>query len=174
MEDTQKLVRKSGRTLVIKSDNENLLNSYSLEGLKTTTQTNNGSYFLVFDTVENSNNAFNKLKNDNVKVRFAYYRLFFKMSGVEDNSNYNDIKKLHINWIIKNSDANVLYYKQYRKAGKFLGCGDFTIDTKESMDKLLDKEGLKNYIIDQYSGTFYRYNKKNDQDQPIHNEVSQF
>jgi hypothetical protein len=172
MEDTQKTVRKSGRTLVIKSENEKLFDNYTLLGLKNKIHTSNGSYFLVFDTIENANNAFNKLKNDNIKARFAYYRLFFKINGVEDTTNYNDIKNLHINWIVSNSGANVLYYKQYRKAGKFLGCGDFTIDTKESMDKLLDKEGLKNYTIEQYSGTFYRYNKKNDQN--VHNEVSQF
>jgi hypothetical protein len=173
MEDTQNTVKKSGRTLVIKADNENILDSYKLEGLKTKTYTNNGSFFLVFETVENSNEAFNKLKNDNIKVRFAYYRLFFKMVGVEDSSNYNDIKKLHIDWIVKNSDANVLYYKQYRKVGKFLGCGDFTIDTKESMNKLLDKDGLKNYTIDKYSGTFYRYNKK-PEEHNAYNEVSHF
>jgi len=173
-EDSQKIIRKSGRTLVIKSDNDKLMDGYTLTGLKNKTFTNNGSYFLVFDTVDYANNAFNLLKNDNVKVRFAYYRLFFKISGVEDSANYNDIKNTHVNWIVKNSDANVLYYKQYRKAGKFLGCGDLTIDKKKSMDKLIDKDGLKNYVIGQYSGTFYRYNKKNENDQHVNNEISQF
>ena len=57
----------------------------------------------------------------------------------------------------------VLYYKQYMKDNKFIGCGDFTIDTKESMDKLLNKDEFKNYTIDTLSGTYYRYNKKTDQ-----------
>jgi hypothetical protein len=69
-------------------------------------------------------------------------------SGVFKNNSYNDLKEMHTNWIISNSGAQVLYYKQYRNGGKFLGCGDFTVDTKDAMDKLLDKETLKNFSFD--------------------------
>ena len=93
------------------------------------------------------------------------------MSGLDDSMNYNDIKAMHTKWIIENSGADVLYYKQYRKGDKYLGCGDFTIDTKESMDKLLDKDGLKNYTFDKYTGTYYRYNKKMDQQQQLQESI---
>jgi hypothetical protein len=159
----KKMIRKPGRTLVIKSDQS--VSTEGFTGLVNSAQTTNGSQFFIFDTVDNSKAAFTLLKDANLKVRFAHYRLFFTMTGLDDNVNYNDLKTQHINWIVSNSGADVLYYKQYRKVGKFLGCGDFTIDTKESMDKLLDKEGLKNYTFDKYSGTFYRYNKKNDQEE---------
>jgi len=159
----KKMIRKPGRTLVIKSDQS--VSTEGFTGLESSAQTTNGSQFFIFDTVDNSKAAFKLLKDANLKVRFAHYRLFFTMTGLDDNVNYNDLKTQHINWIVSNSGADVLYYKQYRKVGKFLGCGDFTIDTKESMDKLLDKEGLKNYTCDKYSGTFYRYNKKNEQEQ---------
>jgi len=158
-----KIIRKPGKTLVVKSDQP--ISTEGFTGLKNSAQTNNGSQFFVFDTIENSKASFKFLKDANLKVRFAHYRLFFTMTGLDDNVNYNDLKTQHINWIVANSGADVLYYKQYRKGGKFLGCGDFTIDTKESMDKLLDKEGLKNYTCDKYSGTFYKYNKKNDQEE---------
>ena len=159
----KKMIRKPGRTLVVKSDQP--VSTERFSGLENSAQTNNGSQFFVFDTVDNSKEAFKLLKDANLKVRFAHYRLFFTMTGLDDNVNYNDLKTQHINWIVANSGADVLYYKQYRKGGKFLGCGDFTIDTKESLDKLLDKDGLKNYTFDKYSGTFYRYNKKNDQEE---------
>lgn len=155
---TKKMVRKPGRTLVVKTNQT--LSTNGMTGLVNSSYTSNGSAFFVFDTVENSKNAFKTLKGNNEKVKFAHYRLFFTLSGVNETTSYNDLKTEHMNWITANSDANVLYYKQYRKDGKFLGCGDFTIDTKESMDKLLDKEGLKNFTFNTYSGVNYRYNNK--------------
>jgi len=159
----KKMIRKPGRTLVVKS--EQPISTEGFTGLDSNVQINNGSQFFVFDTVDNSKAAFKLLKDANYRVRFAHYRLFFTMSGLEDNVNYNDLKEQHIKWIVDNSQADVLYYKQYRKGEKYLGCGDFTIDTKESMDKLLDKEGLKNYTFDKYNGTYYRYNKKTEENQ---------
>lgn len=157
---TKKMIRKAGRTLVVKSEND--VSTEGFTGLVNSVKSNNNSHFFVFDTVENSKAAFKTLKTANQKVRFAYYRLFFTMTGLDDNASYNDLKEQHTQWIASNSGAQVLYYKQYRNGGKFLGCGDFTVDTKESMDKLLDKETLKNYSFDKYSGVNYIYNKKND------------
>jgi len=162
---TKKMVRKPGRTLVVKTNQT--LSTDGLTGLVNSSYTSNGSAFFVFDTIENSKNAFKVLKDNNEKVKFAHYRLFFTLSGVNDSVTYNDLKTAHINWITANSNADVLYYKQYRKENKFLGCGDFTIDTKESMDKLLDKEGLKNFTFDSYTGVNYRYNNNKKQDVEI-------
>lgn len=150
---------KAGRTLIVKSDTDVSTDGFS--GLVSSAKSTNNSQFFVFDTVEHSKEAFKTLKSANYNVRFAYYRLFFNMNGLDETTNYNDLKEQHTQWITTNSDAQVLYYKQYKNTGKFLGCGDFTVDTKESMDKLLDKETLKNYSFDKYSGVNYRYNKKN-------------
>lgn len=156
----KKMIRKAGKTLVVNSETDIQTNDFT--GLVSSVKSSTNSHFLVFDTIENSKVAFKILKTLNHKVRFAYYRLFFTMTGLDENASYNDLKEQHIQWITTNSDAQVLYYKQYRNGGKFLGCGDFTIDTKESMDKLLYTETLKNYSFDKYSGVNYRYNKKND------------
>ena len=159
----KKVIRKPSRTLVVKSDKD--VSTEGFTGLLSSAKSNNNSYFFVFDNVNNSKDAFKLLKEAGEVVRFAYYRVFFTMTGVDDNASYNDLKEQHIQWITANSDASVLYYKQYRNGGKYLGCGDFTIDTKESMDKLLDKETLKNFSFDKYSGVNYRYNKKTDKGQ---------
>ena len=158
-----KIIRKAGRTLVIKSETDIPIDG--LTGLVSNVKSNESTYFLLFDTIENSKEAFKILKTASFKVRYAYYRIFFTMSGLSDEESYNNLKEQHIKWITANTDGQVLYYKQYRNGGKFLGCGDFTIDTKESMDKLLDKDGLKNYAFDSYTGINYRYNKKNDKTQ---------
>lgn len=161
-----KIVRKPGRTIVLKSD-QNISND-GLTGLVNSVQTSNGSQFFVFDTIQNSVEAFKILKVLNNKVRFAHYRLFFTISGLDENVNYNDLKTAHIKWITQNSSAEVLYYKQYRKDGKYLGCGDFTIDTKESMDKLLNKDECKTFNFDKYTGINYKFNKKTDQNTEQH------
>lgn len=162
LEYNKKVIRKSGRTLIIRTSD--ILSIEGLDGLLQNNDLQNGKYFLVFDTIDNAVSAFKILKNNNnFNVRFAYYRVFFTMSGIDANSDYSQLKKLHSDWITQNTGAEVLYYKQYMKDNKFIGCGDFTIDTKESMDKLLNKDEFKNYTIDTLSGTYYRYNKKTDQ-----------
>jgi hypothetical protein len=162
---TKKIIHKASRTLVINTENE--ISTTEFTGLINSFKSNNNSQFFMFDNIENSKSAFKILKNNNNKVRFAYYRIFFTMKGLDDNISYNDLKEQHIKWITSNSDAQVLYYKQYRNGGKYLGCGDFTVDTKESMDKLLDKNTLKNYSFDKYTGVNYKYNKKNEKSEII-------
>lgn len=167
----KKIIHKASRTLIIKSEND--ISIEGLVGLQNSVKTNNNSNFFVFDTLENSKNAFKFFKSINEKVRFAYYRIFFTMVGLDEKSNYNDIKLEHVKWIIDNSDGDVLYYKQYRNTGKFLGCGDFTIDTKESMDKILNNDNLKNYSFGIYSGINYKYKKNNKVKESIQ-EVPEF
>lgn len=168
--NTKKIIRKSGRTLIIRTTEELSTEELTLTGLLQHNNLQNGKHFLVFDTIENSKNAFKLLKNNfKLSVRFAYYRVFFTMNGITSDMDYSQLKKQHTEWLTENCGAEVLYYKQYMKDNKFIGCGDFTIDTKDSMDKLLDKDHLKNYTIETLSGTYYRYNKKNDQKLNEHN-----
>lgn len=162
----KKMIRKPSRTLIVKSDSD--MSTTEFVGLLKTIKSENNSYFFTFDTLENSKMAFKTLKSGNKMVRFGYYKVFFTMNGIDENDSYNDLKEQHTQWITTYGNAQVLYYKQYRNGGKFLGCGDYTVDTKESMDKLLDKEGLKNYSFGKYSGVNYRYNRKNDRTEEKH------
>jgi hypothetical protein len=158
-EQTKKSVRKAGRTLVIKTDSS--FSTNNLKGLQSNTSIGNNKVFLLFDNVTNSKNAFiNLRKNKDLSVRYAYYRVFFTMTGFNDSSDYGELKKNHSNWIESNTGANVLYYKHYKKDNKLIGCGDFTIDSKEAVDKLLSKDGLRTYTFGELSGSFYKYNKK--------------
>ena len=157
----KKIVRKTGKTLLINTETE--VSTEGLNGLQDNIFTNKGTQFLIFDTVENSLDAFKHFRQNNNKVKFAHYKLFFTMSGLEDDTDYNVIKKMHIDWVQEKVGTDVLYYKQYKKNGKYLGCGDLTIDTKEAMDKLLNKDEMKTYEFDKYAGTYYRYNKRTEQ-----------
>ena len=157
----KKVIRKIGRTIIVKTNSN--FSSKDLQGLSSHVSVDNGKHFLVFDTIENSKNAFKVLKSNNsLSVRYAYYRIYFTMSNLDDTTDYSVVKKNHIDWISANSNASVLFYKLYKKDNKLIGCGDFTIDTKEDMDKLISKDGIKNYTCGNHTGTFYRYNKKDD------------
>lgn len=157
----KKVIRKIGRTIIVKTNSD--FSSKDLSGLKSHTPVSNGKHFLVFDSLENSKNAFKTLKsNSSLSVRYAYYRIYFTMSNLDETSDYSTLKKDHIEWLTKTCDANVLFYKLYKKDDKLIGCGDFTIDTKEDMDKLISKEGIKTYTFGNHTGTFYRYNKKDE------------
>jgi len=166
-EDTdsnKKMVIKAGRTLLVSTTNNlsKIESTFSnLTGLTVSHSTENGSFFLTFDTVENSLASFHSLREDSqIRVKFANYKIFFKVTGLSDSSDYTNVKQNMTNFIENESGAIVLYFKLYRKGDTYLGLGDFTVDTKEAMDKLLNKEGnLKNYTIGDLTGTFYRFNK---------------
>jgi hypothetical protein len=164
---SKKAVRKPGRTLLLKSASGGQLNSSvftGLEGLKSHTETKStSSYFLTFNTVTDAVNAYKKLRNDSsdYRVKYSYYRVFFTMNGLTESSDYNQVKKDLMEHVNKVSGTSVLYCKLYRQDSKFLGCGDFTIDTLDAMNTLLSKEsGLKDFTLGSLSGTFYRYNSK--------------
>jgi len=165
----KRFVRKPGKTLLVKpleeSVNTNKLETHfsGSEGFKEQVKTKTGSYFVVFDSLENSANALKELRKqfNDVLVKYSHYRVFFTMKGLSEESDYNEVKKSHIKFVEENTNGSVLYYKIYRDENGYIGCGDFTLDTKESMDSLLNSEGtLKEYKFGNYEGKFFRYNKK--------------
>lgn len=160
-------VRKAGRTLLVKVLDTNFKLPHNLEGLQTNYFTeNSNSYFLTFDDIKNSLNALKLLRNDfdqQIRVKFAYYRIFFTLNDLNNSLEYNTIKSQHKAYIEGNG-GNVLYYKLYVKDNQYIGCGDMTVDTKETFDQLMSEENLKNFTLDcGLSGVHYKYrnNKKN-------------
>lgn len=162
-----RFVRKSGRTLLVQKLNENLDESIfeNLEGLKSKHHTEkNNAYFLTFESLPHSLSSFRDFKkNEDVRVKFAHYKIFFTIEELNNNIEYTDIKTNHINLINDNYDGNVLYYKLYRKNDKYLDCGDLTLDTKESFDALIDSNN-EDYELKvngvNFTGKYYRYNRK--------------
>lgn len=163
----KKGVRKAGRTLLVSPSNGSSVSESTFKdftGLSSSFSTSKGAFFLVFDTIQNSLDNFRKLRSDKpeLKVKFCRYQAFFTITGLTDSSDYTATKQELSTYVEKETGGNVLYFKLYRNGDKYRGCGDLTLDTKEALDKLLDKEGkLKNYTLGSLSGTFYRYNKDN-------------
>lgn len=200
----KKSVLKPGRTILISAASGATVPEAAvtnLEGLTKSFSTKNGSYFLTFDTIENAVNCHKKLRQDypNLKDKFARYQMFFTLNGLTNDDDYTAVKKLVTEYVESKTGGIVLYFKLYRKGDNYffdtkgekpIGYGDLTVDTKECMDLLLNKEGpLKNYNVQleakeitvekdgkkenvskkaiNLSGTFYRFNKnpKNDTNQ---------
>ena len=165
--EKRKRFRKAGRTLLIKPVQENFdfstLKLDDFEGLQNNSLTKSGARFLVFDNIDNSSNCLKQLKTQSdILVKYAHYRLYFTINGLEDEDDYNEVKQAHIEHITKITNSDVLYYKLYKKnKEKFLGCGDLTIDTKEGMDTLLQNEENKSFSIldSKLTGQFFQYNK---------------
>ena len=176
------IVKKPGRTLLVSpgmgsSLDESIISD--LKGLKNSFSTKNGSYFLTFDTIENSVMNHSKLRNEkpNLKVKFARYQIFFTMNGLTNEHDYTAVKKLITDYVQEKTGGEVLYFKLYRKGDNYyfdtkgekpIGYGDLTLDTKEAMDLLLNKEGplkectLQIKVAEATSDIgmkFYRFNK---------------
>ena len=169
IEDSQDHQQKGGRTILVKPIDDNILEDTlfdNLDGLKNKAEIKSSkSIFLTFDTLANSTLALEKLKeksNNKFLVKYSYYRIFFTMNGLNDATDYKEIKQKFVEYINSKVDANIVYCKFYRKNDKYLGCGNFTLDTIDSMKTLLLKDGgLKNFSFDGLTGTFYRYNMSN-------------
>jgi len=162
----KKLVRKAGRTLIVRTLNDAALDENhisNLEGFVKKSETKNNTTFLVFDTPQNALAGLRtiKSKSENYRIKFSYYKLFFTINGLNDNSVYNDVKKSLVDYVSKQSNTSVLYCKLYCKDKKYLGCGDLTVDTLDALNLLLSKDnGMKDFKIDSLSGTFYKFNSK--------------
>lgn len=177
----KKFTRKAGKTLLIKAKDGctvkdewfNSLDGLTKDGVAKTEKT--GSYFLTFDNVTKSLDALKQLKKEHDKdlmVKFAHYRVFFTMDGLDESVDYNTVKQKHVDFVSEHTGSEVLYYKLYRNKS-YIGCGDLTIDTKDALDKLLSSEHNKQFDLgDGHVGTFYRYNK-NSKDKETDGNVEQ-
>ena len=173
------LLRKPGKTLLMKSrsgstsDEVLVKSTESLKGLvKPPVKTKTNSYFLCFDTIENASAAFQELdsslnsgKNKDVLVKYAHYRLFFKIeksggTNLSNDDDYNLIKESHIKHIESNTNGKVIYWKLYKNGDSYLGCGDYTVDTLECLEHQLDPEKGKTFKFGEFEGVNYKYNKK--------------
>jgi hypothetical protein len=157
----KKTVKKSGRTLLVTVAESSLPleHTNSLTGLVNKVVTKTGkSMFLMFDTIENAVSGFRKLRSlgTDYRVKFSYYRVFFKLSGLTDTTDYNTIKSQLTDAVEDACGSSVLYCKFYKKDNKYMGCGDLTLDSMEGMNKLVGlTEGL---TVDSHVGNFYRFN----------------
>lgn len=160
---------KAGRTLLVKPSSPNFSASIfdELTGLTSKHHiVKSDSHFLIFSTASDALQALKKLKGTkNARVKFAQYRIFFKMEGLVDTTDYNAVKTAHTE-LVKSIGGDVLYYRLYRKDNKFIGCGDMTIDTKDAFDKLIGSEenNLKQFKLNNVSGTHFRYKKADGKD----------
>merc|ERR1711871_106664 len=169
---SKKFQRKAGKTLLVKEkDGKTVDESWlsSLDGLVTdglSKTEKTGAYFLTFTDKNKSLDALKQLKkdhDDDLMVKFAHYRVFFKFTnGLPENTDYNVVKETHTNFVKEHTNSEVLYYKLYRgKDSSFLGCGDMTLDTKDALDKLLSKDNNKEFDLgNNMVGVFYRYDRK--------------
>jgi hypothetical protein len=164
--------RKAGRTLLVKPNGNVSSNMFnSLTGLVNNTHTEkSNSYFLTFDTVGNAVNAyrhFRKNYTDTVRVKFAFYRVFFTLQNLTDTTDYSQVKTAHMNFVRTASNGRVLFYKLYRKNNNYLGCGDMTLDTKESFDSLVSQESQhKNFtLLNNLTGVHFKYNRNSESNQ---------
>lgn len=158
--------RRAGRTLLVKVHNvDNFNRAYfeQFDGIDNVHfAENSSSFFLTFDTTKNALTAYKSIRNNpnNYRVKFAHYKVFFTLDGLDSMVDYSQLKTSHSALVAEKTGGNVLYYKLYRKNGSYVGCGDMTLDTKASFDALVDKEGnYKTLTLDDITAVHYRYNR---------------
>ena len=147
--------RKEGRTLLVNNDSVDIELNY--DGITSTHKTESGARFVIFDSVEHASSAYNDLTNKDVKVKYSYYKIFFRLSDYnpDEELNYDELKGKvceKLGKLIK--ELNILYFKFYTKNNRLIGSGDFTVDTKETLDALIT---LKEMDLEPIKISFYRF-----------------
>ena len=171
MEEKKRPRRKAGRTLLISSEHAEEITNTGICNEKTH-KTEGGSRFVVFDTTENARSAFRDLRNDGVRAKYSYYKVFFRLADVDlENIEYDALKDSVKEMIstLSNGTINVLYFKFYTKNSTLMGSGDLTVDTKEGLDLLVNNN---EYEFSKGKVSFFRYRvrKQEEDDQPS-NEI---
>ena len=172
MEEKKRPRRKAGRTLLISSEytdelkNEGILNEkiHKTEG---------GSRFIVFDTIDNARSAFKDLRNNNVKVKYSYYKVFFRLADVDLQSIEYDALKENVKEMIASLGkdiVNILYFKFYTKNSQLMGSGDLTVDTKEGLDLLVNSN---EYEFSKGKISFFRYRVKKENENNNEEDLEQ-
>jgi len=174
MSGDEKKEEQPGRTLLISPPDKSSLTLSSLKDTKGLDESfqipNKKSFFLIFKEIKDSEAAYKSIIQNNPdlspskNIKYATYKSFFKINGLEDDSDYGAIKADHSKLVSKATDASVLYYKLYRKDNKFVGCGDLTLDTKAGLDKLLHEDAIKNVTFGAFKVSHYPFN--NDKKKP--------
>lgn len=164
--EKQTTPKKYGRTLLLKPINNFELTSEHFSkftGIVSNNKTKTTeSYFLTFDTTQNAQDAYSLVKSTlpNVLVKYSYYKVFFTVSGLNDTMDYNLVKDEFVKFLETTTTSTVIFFKLYKKGSSFIGCGDFTLDTLNGMNVLLNKDtGMKVYTLGSgLTGTFHRFN----------------
>jgi hypothetical protein len=150
------------RTLVISSRKEY---STDFTGKVSEADGNHGTKFVSFDTQENAQQALQTLMNNEVRCKYSYYKIFFRITDRSlENISYDDLKEFVRNELLKyNSNLNVLRMRFNRTSeGTFIGSGDMSVDLKNDFDNLLDKKQLE--LHDGGHLVLYKYNMKKKSD----------
>ena len=142
--DNEKRVSKKrpGRTLLVTNVPSSVELKYN--GLVDLHRTENGSNFLVFDNVESATQAFSEISESGFQVKYSYYKVFFRLRDCDLETLEYDKMKDSIKKALTtlNSNINIVYFKFYTKNNKLIGSGDFTLDTKEDLDSLVELREL--------------------------------
>lgn len=176
---------KSGRTLLVKKDD---LDDTTFEGLDSSVKTPSGSTFLTFKTSDNAKDAYETLTTNGTKVKYPLYKIFFKivpndsedkgkdfiknkLEKLANDYTYDDLKKIVISKIIENcEEAEILYFKFYRKQQVITGPGDLSLDRKDDLEKLVTLRVIN--ILPEYDIQLFRFNvNSNLVKKPMHKNI---
>ncbi len=161
MEEKKRPRRKPGRTLLVSSEYADEITETGIQEDKIH-KTEGGSRFIVFDTNENARSAFKNLRSDGVRVKYSYYKVFFRLNDVDlENIEYDDLKESVKEMISTLGDIDVLYFKFYTKNSTLMGSGDLTVDTKEGLDLLVNDN---EHTFSKGKVSFFRYRVRKQED----------
>lgn len=111
---------------------------------------NGNVYFLTFDTIEESINAYNALKTDNIPVKYHVYSLFIKFDESINKTELEDKIKS-----ILNNVFNITYIRVDNKENVESHTGKVVIDKLDDCKSLLAYKDTSSIRL-----RFYRFDPK--------------
>ena len=154
--------RRPSRTLLV-NDSTKSIDISTLSGLISNEKTNSNSIFLEFASIEDATVAFEKLKSDDVRVKYAYYKLFIKFTCPVKEITYDTLKELSKNVLQQDiNDINIVYFKLYKKNNELIGCGEITVDRLSDVEKLIKRSFEGQHENNSLTFDIYRFRLNKD------------
>jgi hypothetical protein len=159
--------RKPSRTLLV-NDSTKSIDVSELTGLVSHEKTPSNSIFLEFATIDDATAVFEKLKADDVRVKYAYYKLFIKFTSPVKELSYDSLKEKSKEVLQTDiNDINVVYFKLYKKNNELIGCGEVTVDRLSDVEKLIKRSFTGQYDDKNLDFDIYRFRLNKDRKVPV-------
>tara|TARA_Y100000590_G_C15082895_1_gene774542 strand:- start:32 stop:499 length:468 start_codon:yes stop_codon:yes gene_type:complete len=151
---------REGRTLLIMKDQD--IDTYTFKNVISDFKSDSGTRFIEFNSVVNCKKVLEDLISKNIKCKYSYYNLFFRITKNLTNINIIDFKKLLINKLeLQYPSINILDINLYMKNNRLIGSGYIIIDRIKDFNKIVENNKL---IISEDNEeeffTFYKFIRK--------------
>ena len=148
--------QKSGRTILIFKDQT--YNKKDIANIETEFISEGGSIFLYFKEIIDAEKCLSLLNEKNVKCKYSYYKLFYRISKKELGDDIEVIKNTITDSLTsKVENINIIFHRHYVYNNNPINSGYLIVDNINDFSSLIKEDVV--YNGEEESIKFFKFNK---------------